>query len=106
MIMKPEEIFKHSKTKNISAEGICFESNEKLEEALYVNLEVDLLDSKSPVRLVGEIRWSSKIKTKDPKETRHLNGVKLIDIAKSDEGRFLKYYCDKMVEKLAYYLKM
>jgi len=97
---------KLSKTRNISAEGVCFESHEKFNTGAQVNLKVDLGDKLSPVNLVGEIRWSEEIKGPNLKEKMFINGVKLVDMDKSDESRFLKYYCDKMIEKLSGYLKM
>lgn len=101
-----KEVFKLGSTRNISAEGICFESDEKFNIGTHVNLEVDLKDEKTPVSLIGEIRWCSEIKIPGQKTKRYVSGVKLVNIPKSDEGRFLKYYCDRMVEKLADYLKM
>jgi len=97
---------KPGRTRNISAEGICFESHENFNIGTRVNLKVDLGDQASPVSLVGGIRWVQEIKGAGTKEKIFINGVKLIDIPESDEGRFLKYYCDKMVEKLSGYLKM
>lgn len=97
---------KPGRTRNISAEGLCFESRERFNIGARVNLKVDLGDQASPVSLVGEIRWLQEIKGAGTKEKIFINGVKLIDIPESDEGRFLKYYCDKMVEKLSGYLKM
>ncbi len=97
---------KPSKIINISAEGICFESQEKFNVGNQVELELDLEDSNKPVNLTGEIRWFEEIKGQDFKKKAFINGVKLIDIDKLDEGRFLKYYCDKIVDKLSYYLKM
>ena len=105
-IIQQEGVFEASKTRNISAEGLCFESDKKLDIGTRVNLEVDLKDGEGVVSLIGEVRWLSTVKAPDSKKTRYLNGVKLIDIHKSDEGRFLKYYCDRMVEKLSGYLKM
>ena len=99
-------LFKQGKTRNISAEGLCFESKEKFDIGTQVSLEVDLGDNMSPVNLVGEIRWSQEAKGRYPEKKRFVNGVRLIDIAKSDENRFLKYYCTKMVEKLSGYLNM
>lgn len=96
---------KLSKAINISAEGVCFESHEKFNMGTQVNLKVNLADKSLPVNLVGEIRWSEEIEGLSLKEKMFINGVNLIDIDKSDEGRFLKYYCDKMIEKLSGYLK-
>ena len=101
-VMSDEEIHKLGRTRNISAEGICFESEEKLDEGVHVELKVDLGDNRPPVSIIGEIRWFKEMK--DAKK-KYISGLKLIDIPKSDEGRFLKYYCDRMVEKLSDYLK-
>ncbi len=105
-VLDPEEVFKLGITRNISAEGICFESEEELRRGTHVSLEVDLRDKMPAVTLVGEIRWFRESKAPGSKKKKYVNGVKLLDIQESDEGRFLKYYCDRMVEKLAGYLKL
>ncbi len=104
-VMDSEEIFRLGTARNISAEGICFDSQEELKVGVYVELEVDLEDKEPPVHIVGEIRWSSQILSDSKKKTCR-NGVKIVNIPVSDENRFLKYYCDKMVEKLSEYLKL
>jgi hypothetical protein len=105
-IMNSEEILKYGRTRNVSAEGLCFESDEILRPGVLVELEVDLKDKLPPVYLIGEIRWSQESRESGPKQKKFVNGVKLIDMPKSDEGRFLKYYCDRMVEKLSGYLNI
>lgn len=105
-VVDQRDIKKPCFAKNISAEGLCFESNEELKPGSYVNLEVDLGDKDNPVFIVGEIKWSIQAKNESSKEMRYSNGVKLLEVPMSDEGRFLKYYCDKMIQKLANYLKM
>lgn len=105
-VVDMENITAVNKTVNISAEGLCFESDELLKNGTRVNLEVDLGDNSSPVKLNGEIRWSQEIKGPGMTQKKFLNGIKLINLPKSDEGRFLKYYCGKMVEKLSGYLKL
>ncbi len=105
-VMEQKGVFEASKMRNISAEGLCFESDKKLDIGTRIDLEVDLKDGGKVISLIGEVRWFSAIKAPDSKKTLYLNGIKLIDIPKSDEGRFLKYYCDRMVEKLSGYLKM
>ena len=104
--LSAEEALSQGRTVNISAEGLCFESNEKITIGSRVKLKVDLKDKMPPIVLFGEIRWFQELKGPDLKNKRYINGIKLIDIHKTDEGRFLKYYCDKMVEKLSGYLKM
>lgn len=100
-VISIEEAFKFNQTRNISAEGLCFESNEPLKIGVYIEMETDLKDDKPPVSMVGEIRWSAMVS----KDRKYYNGVKIISILAADEARFLKYYCDRMVEKLSAYLK-
>jgi c-di-GMP-binding flagellar brake protein YcgR len=102
-VLDYEQVFQFTKTHNISAEGVCFESIEPLKPGIYVQLEVDLEDAKPPVSMVVDIRWIGDIKSDNNK--KHINGVKIISMPMRDEARFLKYYCDKLVEKLSIYLK-
>jgi len=103
-ILDYEQVFQFTRTRNISAEGVCFESREILKSGIYVQLEVDLKDTNPPVSMVAEIRWVTE--AKDTKDKKYINGVKIISMPGSDEARFLKYYCDVMVEKLSTYLKL
>lgn len=104
-VIDSEDIFSDSKTKNISAEGICFESDTFFKPGTGIGLKIDLGDRSEPVQLTGQIRWSQEVKGEAPGKKKYLNGVKLVKVPESDEGRFLKYYCDRMVEKLSDYLE-
>ena len=102
-VLDYEQVFQFTKTQNISAEGVCFESMDFLKPGVFVQLEVDLKDTCAPVSMIAEIRW-----TEDPKlnkDKKYINGVKIMSMPANDEVRFLKYYCDKIVEKLSAYLK-
>lgn len=101
-----EQVLRFGNVKNISAEGMCFESDQRLKPGTHVGLEVDLGDRGNPVRLTGEILWVTEVKESKGKEKKFMNGIKLVDVFSSDEGRFLKYYCGRMVEKLSGYLKL
>lgn len=102
-VLDYEEVFKLARTQNISAEGACFESEELLKIGVYVQLEVDLEDAKPPISMVAEVRWVGNMES--GKDKRYINGVKIISMPVKDEARFLKHYCDKIVEKLSSYLK-
>ncbi|MBU0759596.1 MAG: PilZ domain-containing protein [Candidatus Omnitrophica bacterium] len=103
-IVNSKELSLSSRTVNISAEGICFECDKALKPGILVNLEVSLDDKSAPVKLIGEIKWSQEIKAPGMTNKKILHGVKLVSVQESDENRFLKYYCDRMVEKLSHYL--
>jgi hypothetical protein len=102
-VLDSEQAFQLIKTHNISAEGVCFESNELLKLGIYVQLEVDMDDNNPLVSMIAEIRWTGSMDF--DKDKKHINGIKIISMPAKDEIRFLKYYCKKMVEKLSSYLK-
>ena len=102
-VIEYEQLFQYTKTQNISAEGVCFESDEQLKLGVYVQLEVDIQDNFPPISMVAEIRWVGDIGPN--KDKRYVNGVKIINMPAKDEVRFLKYYCDRIIEKLSAYLK-
>jgi hypothetical protein len=98
-----EQLFQYTKTQNISAEGVCFESDELLKPGVYLQLEVDIQDNFPPISMIAEIRWADDIAPNKGK--KYINGVKIISMPAKDEVRFLKYYCDRIIEKLSAYLK-
>lgn len=102
-VLDYEQAFQFTRTHNISAEGLCFESTDQLKPGIYVQLEVDLEDGNPPISMVAEIRWVTEIVLN--KQQKYINGVKIMSMPLKDEARFLKYYCDKIVEKLSAYLK-
>lgn len=102
-VLDYEKAFQFTRTRNVSAEGVSFDSMELLKPGVYVQLEVDLEDGNPPISVVAEIRWVGDIKS--DKDKKHVNGVKIISMPVKDEARFLKYYCDKIVDKLSVYLK-
>ncbi len=48
-VLDYEQIFQFTRTHNISAEGLSFESSEPLKPGVYVQLEVDIEDAKPPI---------------------------------------------------------
>ena len=97
------QLSQYTNTQNLSAEGVCFESNEPLKPGVYVQLEVDIQDNFPPISMVVEIKWAGDMA--HDKDKKHINGVKIISMPPKDEVRFLKYYCDRIIEKLSTYLK-
>ena len=102
-VLDYEQVYQFTKTKDISAEGVCFESHELLKPGVFVQLEVDIKDACPPISMVAEIRWVGDTRSNEDK--RYINGVKIINMPAKDEVRFLKYYCGIIVEKLSTYLK-
>lgn len=103
-VINYEEAFRKGKTRNFSAEGLCLESDERLRVNVYLQIEIDLEDHLPPVSLIGQVVWSQEDTREGRKNNKFLSGIKLVNIPASDEGRFLKYYCDKIAEKLSRYL--
>ncbi len=91
------------KSKNISVEGICFSSQNQLKIGSKIELEV-FLPGSEPVHMQGEVAWSSPVQPKMGSKAAFDTGVKLLNIQKTDENKFLVYICNKMTERLNKYL--
>jgi hypothetical protein len=63
-------------SQNVSAEGICFVSDELVEIGTFLYLEVYVPNSEKPVCMEGEVRWSREVKD-DKKGNHFLTGVQL-----------------------------
>ena len=64
-------------SKNISAEGLCFRSERKLEIGDILYLEVYLPTEKDPIPMEGEVRWSQPI-ADSPGAQEFDTGVKIL----------------------------
>ena len=102
-VLDYEQVYQFTKTRDISAEGVCFESHELLKPGIFVQLEVDIKDACPPISMVAEIRWVGDTGSNEGK--KYINGVKIINMPAKDEIRFLKYYCGIIAEKLSTYIK-
>lgn len=86
-------------SKNISIQGICFNSNKEFKSKTPIKLQVCIPNNPKPVYLEGEVVWCKAVKSSKPGEPPTFDtGVKLPDIEKSDEGKFFMYVLDKVVE--------
>ena len=66
-------------SKNISVEGLCFSSVQKLEVGDILSMELYLPAHKDPIPMQGEVRWSEK-KSPSQKSDKFDTGVKLMTI--------------------------
>lgn len=73
----------HGVCKNISAEGLCFMSGQKLAKGKKLSLEFYVSDGKPPLRLKGSVRWSRAVTGGGTAPSLFDTGLKLITI----EGR-------------------
>lgn len=67
-------------SKNVSAEGICFTSDIKLEKKNILYLEVFLPGEKKPIIMEGQARWSHATSPEEEKKHKFDTGVKLISV--------------------------
>ncbi len=67
-------------SRNVSAEGLCFSSDQNLNIGTYLHIEVYLPGTKTPVHMDGEVRWSAPSQEKSPKEPLFETGVKLLKV--------------------------
>ncbi|HDZ77374.1 MAG TPA: PilZ domain-containing protein [Candidatus Omnitrophica bacterium] len=68
-------------SRNISAEGLCFSSNEKLKKGSDLYLEIYIPKRKHPICMTGEVRWSKCVS--DPKKSKYKfdTGVRLLSVS-------------------------
>ena len=86
-------------TRNVCAEGLCFFSDEQFSPGTQVELELDLVDKAPPVKINGEIKWSQAAGEGDKDAGKFMNGVRVLGVPKVDEARFVRYYCDRLLQK-------
>ena len=91
-------------TKNLSAEGICFTSQQRLEPGNILKLEVFLPAQSQPLRLEGRVAWIQPFKQEDRQMFNV--GVKLFTIDRADENRFLGFICGKMTQQISQHLHL
>ena len=72
-------------SRNVSAEGICFTSLRKLKLGDVLILEVYALESKDPVYMEGEVKWSNPTSANPADEGKFDAGVRIVTV----EGRSL-----------------
>ncbi|MFH1359577.1 MAG: PilZ domain-containing protein [Candidatus Omnitrophota bacterium] len=78
-------------SKNVSAEGICFCSNKRLEKGDILYLEVYLPGAKNPIRMKGDVRWSRVCGSSTPKEKKYDTGVQLVIVNKRPVSRSIHF---------------
>jgi len=94
--------------KNISAEGFCFISKDKLSPKTVLDVEIveKGLES-SPLHVRAEVVWCYKSKDKDS-SGRELydTGLRVLDVRQNDEARFAMLYCERLLAEVKSYLRI
>ena len=67
-------------TRNISAEGMRFSSDKKLKERDNLFIEVFLPQSKKPIQMTAQVKWSKKIFSQLESEFKFDTGVKILSV--------------------------
>lgn len=67
-------------SRNVSAQGMCFTSTEKLEPGMMLNLEVFLPNDKTPIPMQGEVRWSHPSGTSNVQIQKYDTGIKILTV--------------------------
>ncbi len=87
-------------TKNISVQGICFNSKKKLIADTLIEIQIRIPGYSKPIRLEGKVVWCKTVESEKFGGLPTFDiGIRLIDIDKSDESKFFMYVLDKVVEK-------
>jgi hypothetical protein len=87
---------------NLSAGGICYVAETRVEPGAAVRLGIHLPGRAQPLELEGEVRWCMPSGREEGRETFR-TGVQLFTEPKTDEGRLVEYVCERMIECLRSY---
>jgi hypothetical protein len=80
-------------TKNISAEGLRFETNDKaLRPDDAIELKLNINGAVNPVHAKGRVIWKKKLSLED--RTPFDVGIEFIEIEEDNKNTFLKFLCD------------
>jgi len=69
-------------TRNVSAEGLRFNSSRKLTRGNQLYLEIFLPEQRKPIYMTGEVRWSKKLSKRKNNGFMFDTGVKLITVGR------------------------
>jgi len=95
------------KAKNLSADGVCIITREKIPWNKDIELDISLPGRKRPIRVHGRVVWTHSIKGSEAVGGGHFEaGISLNPLFKEDENVLLKYYCERMVDNLSQYLRL
>ena len=82
-----------SVTKNISAEGLRFETTAKdLKEGSIIEMKLELYGANNPVHVSGKVVWKRQLSLED--NAPYDVGIEFTDIEEDNKNTFLKFLCD------------
>jgi c-di-GMP-binding flagellar brake protein YcgR len=80
-------------TKDISADGLRFESNAKdINESDMLELKLEIEDARKAVHAKGKVIWKKKLSLEDV--APYDIGVEFTEIEEDNKNTFLKFLCD------------
>ena len=86
-------IIHKTSSKNISADGMRFESPDStIREADVIELKLDIPNMSNPVHARGRIVWKKKLSLEDASPFDY--GVEFTEIEEDNKNTFLKFLCD------------
>jgi len=69
-----------AQSKNISLDGVCFNSRQRFQTGDKLQLEFYIPGGSSPVQMSGEVKWSKATISDQPKSKAFDTGIKLLTI--------------------------
>lgn len=94
----PEKEKVHSATtKNISADGLRFETRDKtISESNIVELKLNIPNAANPIHAKGKVVWKKKVSLEDtaPFDV----GIEFTEIEEDNKNTFLKFLCDTIYD--------
>jgi len=85
-------------SKNVSAEGICFISERKLDLGNRLHLEIFLPTTKKPIHMIGDVRWSKSISDEQVENDQFETGIQLLKVGDDPVQNSIYYDKEYRVE--------
>ena len=92
-VSQNNNVLQHTTARNISAEGIGFDTNDKVTtESDVIDLIINIPGAPNPVHAKGKVAWKKKLTLEDTAPYEF--GVEFVKIEEDNKNTFLRFLCD------------
>lgn len=92
-VLPENGIINQTATKDISADGLRFETHDKvMKESSVLELKLNIPGAPNPIHAKGRVAWKKKVSLEDA--APYDIGIELTEIEEDNKNTFLKFLCD------------
>ena len=87
------DLIQHTVTKNISADGLRFETQDRsIKESDLLELKLTIQSASNPVHMVSRVVWKKRLSLQD--NTPFDVGLEITSVEEDNKNTFLRFLCD------------